>query len=88
MLYFMEFPNRIPSRDILEEPKLVGFSAESFAMDLNDSDSDRDFTMDDLMVCHAGFTPSPRRLLIEPSEAFDEVEASHSSRPSAPEPTE
>ena len=44
MLYFMEFPNRIPSRDILEEPKLVGFSAESFAMDLNDSDSDRDFT--------------------------------------------
>ena len=90
MLNFIGFPNRIPSRDILEEPKLVGFSAESFAMDLNESDSDRDLTMDDLMVCHAGFTPSPRKQMAELFTAFEEEESSttRSPRPSTPEPIE
>ena len=90
MLNFIEFPNRIPSRDILEEPKLVGFCAESFVTDLNESDSDNDLTMDDLMVCHAGFTPSPRNQLIESFTAFEEEEppTTRPPRPSAPEPTE
>ena len=88
MLDFIEFPNRIPSSDIFEEPKLVGFSAESFAMDLNESDSDRDLTVDDLMVCHAGVTPSPRKQLIESFTAFEEEEppTTRSPRPSEPEP--
>ena len=81
MLNFIEFPNRIPSRDIFEEPTLVGFSAESFAMDQNESDSDRDLTMDDLMVCHAGFTPSPRNQLIESFTAFEEEESSTTCPP-------
>jgi len=90
MLNFIEFPNRIPSRDIFEEPTLVGFSAESFAMDQNESDSDRDLTMDDLMVCHAGFTPSPRKHPIESFAAFEEEEPSttRSPRSSTSEPTE
>ena len=90
MLNFIEFPNRIPSRDIFEEPTLVGFSAESFAMDQNESDSDRDLTMDDLMVCHAGFTPSPRNQLIESFTAFEEEESPtiRSPQPPTPESTE
>lgn len=87
---FKEFHFRIPSRDNLEEIKLVGSSAENSAMDPNESNSDRDLTMDDLMVCHAGFTPSPRKHPIESFAAFEEEEPSttRSPRSSTSEPTE
>ena len=90
MPMFLKFPSRIPYRDNSEETLPVGFSAESFAMDLNESDSDRDLTMDDLMVCHAGFTPSPRKHLIESFTAIEEEEppTTRSPRPSMLEPTE
>ena len=89
MPIFLKFPSRIPSRDNSEGTLPLGFMADISSMDPNESESERDFTLEDLLVCHAGFTSTPKKHLIESPTALEEPESAtiRSPRPSVHEPT-